>query len=90
MKLKKEQSLPKYFLQRENTEDGFDVLGTIMESSGVVSLDLKIGDNIFEENQEDGTINLIVNINGELKVDESSISIIDTKVLATDVSVKNR
>ncbi|QEN04843.1 DUF342 domain-containing protein [Thiospirochaeta perfilievii] len=78
----------KIFPSKDQSENGYDVLGTEMKSSGVISLDLKIGDNIVEEPQEDKTINLVSDINGELKVDDNSITIIDKKVLSTDVSVK--
>lgn len=76
------------FPSKEKPEDGYDVLGTVMESSGVISLDLNLGDYILEEKQEDDIVVLTSDINGELQVDENKINIIDKKVLSSDVSVK--
>lgn len=86
--VEKGAKLGQIFPSKDKAEDGFDVLGTVMESSGVVSLDLKIGDYILEEKQEDGSILLISDINGEFKADDKSITMVDRKVLPTDVSVK--
>ena len=86
--VEKSTVVAKIFPEKDKAEDGFDVLGTVMEASGVISLDMNIGDYVLEEQQDDGTINLVSDINGELKVDESSICIVDKKVLPTDVSLK--
>lgn len=86
--IEKGSSIAQILPSRTASEDGYDVLGTIMESSGVVSLDLKMGDYILEEKQDDGSVILTADINGELKVNESSIEIIDKKILSGDVSAK--
>lgn len=86
--LEKGSSIAQIFPTKDNLEDGFDVLGTVMKSSGVVSLDLKIGDNISESKQEDESVLLIANISGELKVNDESITIVDKKILPGDVSAK--
>ncbi|MGL1893784.1 MAG: FapA family protein [Spirochaetaceae bacterium] len=86
--IEKGSSIAQIFPSKESAEDGYDVLGTIMESSGVISLDLKIGDYISEEKQEDESIILKADINGELKVDDNSVAIVDKKVLPGDVNVK--
>lgn len=80
--------LAQIFPSKDSSEDGFDVLGTIMESSGVASLNLDIGDFIEEEKLADGSTILKATSNGEFKVDNNSITIVDKKVLDSDVSVK--
>lgn len=86
--LEKGTPIAQIFPSKEAAEDGFDVLGTVMESSGVISLDLEMGNYIIEEEQEDGSVILSADISGELKVNENSIGIVDKKVLAGDVSAK--
>ena len=86
--IEKGQKIAQIFPSKEKAEDGYDVLGTVMESSGVISLDLKIGDYILEEKQADDSIILSSDINGELKVDDKTITIVDMKVLSSDVSIK--
>ncbi len=86
--VEKGTAIAQIFPTKEKPEDGYDVFGTIMESSGVISLDLNIGDYVLEEKQEDETVLLMSDINGELQVDENTINIIDKKILASDVSVK--
>ncbi|MBN2617155.1 MAG: DUF342 domain-containing protein [Spirochaetales bacterium] len=88
LEIEKGTKVAKIFPSKDKSEDGFDVFGTVMESSGVASLNLDIGDFILEEKQEDDAILLVADINGELQVTENSVKIVDKKVLSGDVSNK--
>lgn len=88
VEVKEKEFLAKILPPTEKMEDGYDVYGNEMASSGVIQLDLDIQKNIIKQESDDGSVNLIAACSGEFHVDEKRLWIQDTKILKSDVNVK--
>lgn len=72
---------------RQEAVDGVDVLGNAVQARKITGVPLEIGENLLREEQDDGTIVIKAEIEGELQYSNKRLELLSTHTVKGDVDM---